>query len=522
MGSSYGPLSIGQVFPQPVMQQEELSVKRRFPATFYNPLSLIGIVIAVFNVGLILFFTVVETLTKHPKPYADVIIFIILPVFVLCGLALFVIGVIRERRRMKAGRPAERLPVIDFNDPSQRITMALLGTGFVLLSLLYAFISFNAYEYVESDTFCGMLCHRVMGPESTAHGFSPHAEINCVVCHVGSGAKHFFLSKLNGTRQLYALVFDKYKRPIPVPVKDLRPAEDTCKTCHGLQYALSEKLDTRRHFLSDARNTEWTIYLLLKMGTGRIETEKPPRVHWHATVAKEIRYFAADRKRLVIPWIQATGYDGKERVYRSTDSKATDEELSRAEKRVMDCIDCHNRTGHFFRPPDQVLNAYLQERLIDPSLPEIKSIAMKALEKSYDSGQAGRNGIREIIMGFYEKTYPELSSSKKAEIEKAVKEVQTIYGRNYDPAMKVSWRSFPDNAGHMYSPGCFRCHDGRHVSSDGKVLSRDCSLCHLLITRAGDRSKGQVLLTTAAYPHPVDVGDSYKEMNCSDCHGTNN
>lgn len=494
-------------------------MKKIFPKTFYNPISIIGAVVFLFNIGLIVFFTIVEMLTKHPKPYADVIIFVILPVIALCGLALVVIGIIRERRR--GGEAAERrMLTINFNDPRHLTMTVVLGGGFVLLSLMYAFASYKTYEFVESDTFCGALCHSVMGPESKAHAFSPHAEAECVVCHIGSGAKHFFLSKLNGTKQLYALVFNKYQRPIPVPVQNLRPAEDTCKTCHGPKYNFGKTLRSKTHFLLNKDNTEWTISLLLKMGTGPIKTDRPLTMHWHAAVAKEITYAATDPKRMVIPWVRATGLDGKERTYRSSDSKVAGEGPNDAEKRVMDCIDCHNRTGHFFRPPSQVLNAFLEVRLIDPSLPDIKNISVKALEATYRSKQAARDGIKVMITDFYQKTYPDVASSKKTEIENAVKELQNIYDRNYDPAMKISWKDFPDNAGHLYSLGCFRCHDGKHVSNDGRVLSRDCSTCHLLLTYTVDQTKGQAVFTLASYPHPVDIGDSYKDMNCSDCHGT--
>ena len=83
----------------------------------------------------------------------------------------------------------------------------------------------------------------------------------------------------------------------------------------------------------------------------------------------------------------------------------------------------------------------------------------------------------------------------------------------------LSWKNFPNNAGHMYSLGCFRCHDGRHVSDDGKVLSKDCGVCHLLFTHQVEPKEGRVILTLATNPHPTDVGDAYKEQNCSDCHG---
>jgi hypothetical protein len=39
----------------------------------------------------------------------------------------------------------------------------------------------------------------------------------------------------------------------------------------------------------------------------------------------------------------------------------------------------------------------------------------------------------------------------------------------------------PDNLGHFYFNGCFRCHDGQHASPQGKVISKDCNLCHTVI-----------------------------------------
>jgi nitrate/TMAO reductase-like tetraheme cytochrome c subunit len=459
-----------------------------------------------------------EELAKHPAAYADIFIFIILPAFSFCGLVLVIVGMVRERRRIKAGGPAERrFPVVDFNDPAFRSSVFLLGGGFVLLSLLYAFASYKAYEYTESDAFC-INCH-IERPEYNAHLFSPHARIGCSECHVGSGAKYYIRSKLNGTIELYKYVFNKYPRPTATPIENLRPSHDICETCHGPRYQLGEKLISKTHFLSDKQNTKWIIDLLLQMGTGRIETDKPQRIHWHYTVAKEIRYATTDPKRMVIPWIRVIRFDGSERVYRSSDSKMTDKDLDNTEKRVMDCIDCHNRDGHFFRPPALSVNAYLQVKLIDPSLPEIKSIAVKALENTYGTRQAGIDGIRQQVIDFYQKTYPDLASSKKAEIERAVTELQNIYGRNYDPSMKVSWKNFPDNASHMYTLGCFRCHDGKHVTYNGKVLSKDCALCHLLLTQKVEAEKRRGILTLATNPHPVDIGDAYKEQNCSECHG---
>lgn len=495
-------------------------MKKLLPASFYNPLSIIGAVMVVFNIGLIIFLTIIDILSKHPSAYAGIIIFLVLPVFILIGVILIVAGIIRERKRQAAGLPTEhRLLVLDFNDQRQRKIVTLVGSGFIFLCLLYAFASYKAYEYVESETFCGLVCHTVMGPEYIAHGFFVHAEVGCVDCHVGSGARYFVESKLAGTRQLYSLVSNNYRKPIPVPIENLRPAQDICETCHGPKTDLRERLVIKKHFLPDEENTPWTINLLLKMGVTLAESDKPLKIHWHSTITQEIRYVATDPKRTVIPWIQATGLDGKVRVYRSTDNKFSDTELTRHEKRVMDCIDCHNRSGHPYQHPALPLDTLLSLGVIDPALPEIKGTAIKALDGKYPSKQEALRNIKETIIEFYKNKYPAVAAQKTSAIGKAVSETQKIYRQNYDPVMAVNWRNFPDNSSHLYSLGCFRCHDGKHMTEDGRVLSKDCSICHFLIKAQIAKDIKQALLTPEPYPHPVDIGDSYREMNCSDCHG---
>ena len=62
-----------------------------------------------------------------------------------------------------------------------------------------------------------------MKPELTTHDHGPHARVACVACHVGPGVNWFVRSKLSGSYQVYAVAFNKYPRPIPTPIKNLRP-----------------------------------------------------------------------------------------------------------------------------------------------------------------------------------------------------------------------------------------------------------------------------------------------------------
>ena len=498
-------------------------MRKLLPKILSNPVSLIGLVIALFNAGFIVFLSVVEAFSSHAHPYADLVIWLILPALVLLGLVLIIVGIRREKRKERAGAPAEhRFPVIDLNDPNRRKTAVLLLTGFLLLSLLYAFAGYKTYEFTESDTFCARLCHIVHTAEDSSHSYSVHAEIACVDCHVGPGAKYFLLYKLKGTRQLFDLLTGRYPRPIPTPVVDLRPSQDVCENCHGPKYQVNQFLQSRTYFLSDKKNTQKTINLLLKMGKADVTTERPPKMHWHYSTTAEIVYAAADNARTKIPWIRVKRLDGKVRVYRVVGAELSDSDAANVGTRRMDCVDCHNRPGHPFNPPSIILNALLATNLVDPGLPEMKSVAVKALEAEYSSKSAAYSGIARAIREFYQKIYPDVASSQQAAIDRSIGELQRAFDRNYDPHMKVSWKNFPNNQGHRFSPGCFRCHDGKHRTDDGIVLSRDCSLCHLLIERADAAGAGrpdQAVFRVMRNPHPVEIGDTWKEMLCHDCHG---
>ncbi|MEK6755536.1 MAG: NapC/NirT family cytochrome c [Bacteroidota bacterium] len=496
-------------------------MRRVFPPSFYNAITLIGAAVAAVSFGLILFLMLLEMLAEHPKPYMGIIAFVILPAFLILGLVLIVVGILREHRRERTGKPhGLHLPQIDLNNPRHRTAFTFFSIGAVLLLMFSAFGSFKAYEYTDSDEFCGTTCHRVMEPEYTAYQYSPHARVGCVQCHIGPGAGWFVRSKLSGAYQVYATAFNKYPRPIPTPIENLRPAQETCEQCHWPKHFFSEKQHVNIYYLSDEHNTKWTLNLLMKIGGGNIEAGPTSGIHWHMNIANELTYVHTDSQRQVIPWIRSRTADGKEIVYRSTENPISDEDLKKSKARRMDCIDCHNRPTHIYHPPARSVNHVMSLGWIDPELPSVKSIAVKALEYPYTSKQVALDSIKLVIEEFYRNIRPDIAARKKVEIERAVEEVQKIYSRNYFPEMQVNWKKFPDDIGHLYYPGCFRCHDGKHVSDDGKVLSRDCNVCHTILAQQSEKERLRLSLGGVEYHHPVDIGDAWKEMNCSDCHNS--
>jgi nitrate/TMAO reductase-like tetraheme cytochrome c subunit len=496
-------------------------MKRVFPVSFYNPLAFAGAGVAGVSFGLILFLMVLESLSSAPKPYMGIIAFVILPVFLILGLAVMIVGIVRQGRRLRAGRAKEmRFPQIDLNNPHHRRAFTVFALGGLGLLLFSAFGSFKAYEYTDSDQFCGETCHKVMNPEYTAYQFSPHARVGCVKCHIGSGADWYVRSKISGAYQVYATLFNKYPRPIPTPIENLRPAQETCEQCHWPKHFYSEKQLVNTYFLSDESNTRWHLNLLVRIGGGNLEAGPTSGIHWHMNIANEVMYVAADTDRQVIPWVQVKGAGGAVKVYRSTESTLAEDQITPGAMRKLDCIDCHNRPTHIYHPPDRLINHMMSLGWIDARLPNIKSVAVTALEAPYGTQQGGLDSIGIAVREYYGTNMRAVADTMKGAIDSAVAEIGRIYARNYFPEMGVSWKKFPNNVGHMYYPGCFRCHDNKHVSEEGKVLTRDCNVCHLILAQEMGTAPVRVDLAGLQYQHPVDVGDAWKESSCSDCHGT--
>ncbi len=495
-------------------------MKKFFPSSVYNPITMVGASVSLISFGLILFLTLLEAMSTQHKPYMGIIAFIILPAFLILGLLLIAFGIIREHKREKRGVHRDlRLPVLDLNDPRYRRAVVFFSVGTILLLLFTAFGSFKAYEYTDSVEFCGTVCHKVMNPEYTAYKNSPHARVDCVKCHIGPGATWFVRSKLSGSYQVYSVLFNKYPRPIPTPIENLRPAKETCEQCHWPNVFYSEKEHVNTYYLSDQNNSKMILTLLMKIGGGNEESGVTSGIHWHMNISNQITYLATDTARQVIPWVKAKSLvTGKETIYKSTDEPVSAKELKDGNYRVMDCIDCHNRPSHIYHPPATSVNHVMALDWIDPSLPYVKSISVQALEHGYTSKKIALDSIKTIIEDFYSLNYPAIAKAKGGKIARAVGEVQKIYKLNYFPEMNVSWRKFPNNLGHMYSPGCFRCHDGKHVSKDGKVISKDCTVCHTILAEQMGNEKPIVSLKGVDYQHPVDIGDSWKTMECYDCH----
>ena len=84
--------------------------------------------------------------------------------------------------------------------------------------------------------------------------------------------------------------------------------------------------------------------------------------------------------------------------------------------------------------------------------------------------------------------------------------------------MRTDWQTHPNNIGHYYSVGCFRCHDGQHASADGRVVRNDCDICHTVLDQ-GDAG-GITKALDGLFRHPVPLG-RLANLSCDTCHHGN-
>lgn len=476
-----------------------------------NLLSEIGVGIAFLGLVNLAFLIYLDTTGTHSNPYLGILTWIVAPAILIFGLAVFLFGMWRERRRRRRSAPGEvpEYPRVDLNERRTRLVLIWTALGLIVFVTMSVVGSYQVYHYTESDAFCGTMCHSVMHPEYTAYQQSPHARVGCAGCHVGPGAGWFVKSKLSGAYQVYSVIAQKYPKPIPTPVENLRPAQQTCEQCHWPEKFFGAQLKVFDHYAYDETNTLKEVRLLIKTGGGRPESGQTVGIHWHMNISNEVTYVAEDKQRQVIPYVRVRNRStGQVTEYRAEDSKLTDAQIAAAPKRSMDCVDCHNRPTHIYRSPDESVDKALRAGRIDRTLPFIKQQAVAVLAADYASTAQAVPAIRAGLETFYRENHAEVYAAKRQQIAGAAAELQQIFKTTRFPEMKVDWRTHADNVGHMRTQGCFRCHDDQHVSRDGKRLSKDCNLCHTVLTEGG---------TTAEFEHPIDLGDM-RAVNCSDCH----
>jgi nitrate/TMAO reductase-like tetraheme cytochrome c subunit len=397
---------------------------------------------------------------------------------------------------------------------------AVMGSLTILVLITGAY----GWEYTNSPEFCGESCH-TMPPEYTAYLVSPHARIACVECHIGRGfIATQFTRKAGDLKHVLYTLTKTYE--FPITADEMRPARESCEKCHFPEKFSNDTLEEIKTFASDAQNTPSSIFLVLKTGGGSKRLGLGKGIHWH--VENQVLYYATDQRAQEIPYIRVIQDDGSIEEFVDIKSSIDPQSIAETDLEEMDCITCHNRITHLVNQPEVSIDIAMTRGLIDPSIPDIRRLGIDALRSNYPTKELGQAAIAGIE-NYYQTYQASYLSKNKAAIQKAIATLQEIYNQSVYPEQKSDWNSHANNIGHRFSPGCFRCHDGKHLNDDQQAVRLECNLCHSIPVVAGredfvtdiEISRGAEP-SSHLNPNWITLHRETFDASCENCHTTEN
>ena len=395
-----------------------------------------------------------------------------------------------------------------------------------LIFILMVFIGTYTWEYTNSPEFCGSACHGVHPAENLSYLNSPHAEIKCVECHIGRAPIGSQIGrKIGEVQHVTASLFKNYEYPLVSHT--LRPAEEVCEECHNVNKFADETHKVIATYDIDPENSLYRTFLVLNTGGG----DSNQGIHWH--INNTVLYAPTDESEQEIPFVRVVNKEGTATDYVDIASGFDPYSVNEEELQKMDCVTCHNRITHNILQPETAIDQALQRGVLSTKLPEIKRVAIEALRAEYDSPEKAMLGIANIKL-FYQENYPDVYDVAWEELDASVQVIKDIYSNSVFPEQQMNWDTHPNNLGHNTDPGCFRCHDGKHLTNVGDGIPLACSLCHATPVMAGPETtlvhldiNEEPRPTTHAEPgwltlHQIAYIPEDPDETCSGCHDTTN
>lgn len=451
-----------------------------------HPLSKLGGYMVTFGTISAIVYTGATIFARTESAYAGIIFLLLVPSFFFGGLILIPIGIYLAFKKQCRSDPSLRdksmgqiLRRLSGEEDVRNRIIAFILFSFANMALTLVIVM-AGFEYMDSASFCGLLCHKVMEPEYVQYKRSPHARVVCVDCHIGPGASWFVRSKISGLRQVYAVTFGAYRRPIPTPIENLRPSRETCEQCHWPEKFHGDKLKIITHYDRDRNNTKRYTALLLKIGGPEATGAKAEGIHWHVSQGNRVIFMSEKGERKDIPWVRLERGSDPPVEYRFTGRNISKEDLAAAPMRTMECIDCHNRPTHMYRSAEEELDDMFNQWPELQKIPYLNKASAEVLAQQFDEPAIQNKAIGKALIEWYLR-HPEESPNPQL-LDQAAAQVQDIYSRNLWPRMNIKWGTYPNHIGHTTAnPGCLRCHGNNHINNAGKAVRADCRLCHTIL-----------------------------------------
>jgi nitrate/TMAO reductase-like tetraheme cytochrome c subunit len=409
--------------------------------------------------------------------------------------------------------------------PGSRLWRRLMPFGFGLLAFVGLFFAGGyVWDYTNSPSFCGTSCH-TMPPEYAAYLTSPHARILCVECHIGRdfiGSR--VLRKAGDLKHVVAMTFGSYTYPIFTDA--MRPARETCEQCHSPDKFSNDTLVEINRYANDLNNTATSTFLTLKTGGGNKRQGLGKGIHWH--VESQVYYSSTDKLEQTIPYVRVVDDDGSITEYVDSTSGLDPKTIDPKNLIEMDCITCHNRITHMILSPSDTVDQLMERKVIDADIPEIHLKATQVFTDytSVDAGLAAIDGLQD----YYQRVHTDYIKLNPGKVEAAIAALKDAFQKSYFPDQKEDWQTHPSNVGHKDTPGCFRCHDGKHLDSQQQAIRLECNLCHSIPVVVGpNKFIADIEISRGAEPqshlnanwigqHPA----AFNPQVCSKCHSISN
>ncbi|MBD3332704.1 cytochrome C [candidate division GN15 bacterium] len=442
-----------------------------------NRLGKVGVVLTTSSFVTFVLLELARLIGMFTSSYGGLITYLTLPTLFVIGLVILPIAWYREKK--KSGLSTRQLIDKQFDSeekarPFWQSPLLVSILGFTAINIVFLVgASSRMLSFMDEPEFCGTACHSVMHPEWATYQDSPHARVKCVECHVGEGVDALVDSKLNGMWQMISVTFNLYEKPIPIPVRQLRPAQETCEKCHWPAKFYGERIDRIVRYADDSASTPSYTTLVLKVDTGSVAQQGG--IHWHISDKNQVRYTSVNDERETMIWVEVLQEDG---TYKRYVNEEIEDTASLEDSRILDCVDCHNRATHIYEDPERAVDERIRKGLLPRELPYFKREAVHALTITYGDSAQAMQGIENQLYGFYRREFPELLQSKTNLIDSAVAVLRDVYRRNVHHKMNVMWNVYPNHLGHERDGGCYRCHSPSLVADDGSTITTDCTACH--------------------------------------------
>jgi hypothetical protein len=243
-------------------------------------------------------------------------------------------------------------------------------------------------------------------------------------------------------------------------------------------------------------------------------------IHWHINHDFKIEYIATTNDRESIPWVKLTNIKtGETKIFIDEENPLDDKAVDTLVKRSMDCMDCHNRPSHLFKSAPDYIDNLLLSGTLPKNIPFIKYAAMEALKLPFTNLDTAMLSIDQTVTDFYKDEQPDVYKDEFERIRKAILTMQGSYKQNAFPYMRADANQYLNHIGHLESDGCFRCHSDRHKTDKGEVISKNCELCHTIVSQGVTGAIKTVAINdTLEFIHPKEIRGVWKTAFCSECH----